>query len=172
MRNRTKRGFTLVEILIVVVILGILAAIVIPQFSQASTDSKVSSLQSNLQTIRSQIALYKIQHNDTTPCTIAGAYAFDEDVFTDQMTGFTGLDGTCYATKALAEAGSSDGKAYGPYLQVGVPANPFVGGNPATLLGANGAANAADWVYISDGSTWDFHANPDSTAQSALHIAY
>ena len=40
---RKNKGFTLVEILIVVVILGILAAIVIPQFSDASTQSKVSS---------------------------------------------------------------------------------------------------------------------------------
>ncbi len=67
MRTKRNDGFTLVEILIVVVILGILAAIVIPQFSQASTDAKTSSLASNLQTIRSQIALYKIQNDDVPP---------------------------------------------------------------------------------------------------------
>ena len=44
---RNNKGFTLVEILIVVVILGILAAIVIPQFTDASTQSKVSSCQSS-----------------------------------------------------------------------------------------------------------------------------
>ena len=64
---KAKSGFTLVEILIVVVILGILAAIVIPQFTSASTEAKESSLVSNLQTIRSQIELYKIQHNDILP---------------------------------------------------------------------------------------------------------
>ena len=48
---RANRGFTLVEILIVVVILGILAAIVIPQFTEASTEAKLSSLCSDLQTI-------------------------------------------------------------------------------------------------------------------------
>ena len=64
---RKHKGFTLVEILIVVVILGILAAIVIPQFSDASTQSKVSSCLSSLQSLRSQIELYKIQHNDTPP---------------------------------------------------------------------------------------------------------
>jgi len=57
---KAKSGFTLVEILIVVVILGILAAIVIPQFTDASTEAKESALKSDLQTMRSQIELYKI----------------------------------------------------------------------------------------------------------------
>lgn len=154
--KRARKGFTLVEILIVVVILGILAAIVIPQFSQASTDSKVSSLQSNLQTIRSQIALYKIQHNDETP-TLAD--------FADQMTLFTDIDGNTNNTK-------TDVFKYGPYLQVGVPSNPFVGGNPATIVAADAGAGGADWVYDTDGSTWDFRANSDTSADSADHILY
>jgi len=68
---RAKSGFTLVEILIVVVILGILAAIVIPQFTNASTEAKDSSLRSDLQMLRSQIELYKIQHNDQMPSDAA-----------------------------------------------------------------------------------------------------
>jgi prepilin-type N-terminal cleavage/methylation domain-containing protein len=44
-RNR-KSGFTLVEILIVVIILGILAAIVIPQFTNASEDARRNSMTS------------------------------------------------------------------------------------------------------------------------------
>ncbi|MHC5022322.1 MAG: type II secretion system protein [Planctomycetota bacterium] len=64
MRTRTlKRGFTLIEILIVVVILGILAAIVIPQFSDASDDAAANSAQSTLATIRSQIELYRFKEN-------------------------------------------------------------------------------------------------------------
>jgi len=133
--KRARKGFTLVEILIVVVILGILAAIVIPQFSQASTDAKLSSLQSNLQSIRSAIALYKIQHNDTVPA------AAD---FNDAMLEKTLLDGTVDA------AGE-----YGPYLQVGVPNNPFTNGN----------AIGTDWLYApadtnADGTldSWDFTA--------------
>ena len=43
-----KSGFTLIEILIVVIILGILAAIVIPQFSNASNDARKSSLASTV----------------------------------------------------------------------------------------------------------------------------
>src|SRR3954466_8236755 len=67
--KRNSRGFTLVEILIVVIILGILAAIVIPQFTNASNDARKSSVASTLQTLRGQIELFKIQHADTAPPT-------------------------------------------------------------------------------------------------------
>ena len=66
-RRTAARGFTLVEILIVVIILGILAAIVIPQFTNASTEARSSNVLSQLQTMRSQIELYKLQHNDVPP---------------------------------------------------------------------------------------------------------
>lgn len=75
MRTKRNSGFTLVEILIVVVILGILAAIVIPQFSQASSDANRANCQSNLQTLRSQVALYRIQNGDADPdCSSAAGF--------------------------------------------------------------------------------------------------
>ena len=60
--KRVRQAFTLIEILIVVVILGILAAIVIPQFTDASQEAMRSSLQTQLQTIRSQIELHNVQN--------------------------------------------------------------------------------------------------------------
>ena len=66
LRNRMRRAFTLIEILIVVVILGILAAIVIPQFTDASQEAMRSNLSSQLQTVRSQIELHDVQ-NPLTP---------------------------------------------------------------------------------------------------------
>src|SRR5688500_18335603 len=70
-RTKTRPGFTLIEILIVVAILGILAAIVVPQFSGATRDAKRSGLTSMVQSLRTQIELYRLQHNDRLPNLVA-----------------------------------------------------------------------------------------------------
>ncbi len=67
MRKSRNQGFTLVEILIVVVILGILAAIVVPQFTNASQEALKSSLRTQLQTVSSQIELYRVQNAGQLP---------------------------------------------------------------------------------------------------------
>ena len=123
---RNKKGFTLVEILIVVVILGILAAIVIPQFSDASTQSKLSSSRTSLASLRSQIQLYKIQHNDAPP-TLLG--------FVAQMTAET-------EPVAAGTAGDSSGNEVGPYIQM-VPFNPW---NQSQSVAAADATTVG-WVY-------------------------
>jgi general secretion pathway protein G len=104
-RQRATQAFTLVEILIVVVILGILAAIVIPQFTSASQSAEASSLASQLQTLRSQIELYQVQHGGTYPVA----------------------DGSIDWT-ALTEKG---GDGYGPYLQE-KPTHGLSGVDPAS----------------------------------------
>jgi general secretion pathway protein G len=101
---KARSGFTLVEILIVVIILGILAAIVIPQFSDASTQARESSLRSDLQTMRSQIELYDIQHLDNLP----GA---GTATFVQAMTGQTDVAGAV-------------GTGFGPYV-LAIPTNPI-----------------------------------------------
>ncbi|MBL1218012.1 MAG: prepilin-type N-terminal cleavage/methylation domain-containing protein [Planctomycetes bacterium] len=95
------RAFTLVEILIVVVILGILAAIVIPQFTNASEEANASSTKSQLQTIRSQIELYRVKNQGDLPVTsglldwslmITGKYLQQEPI--NPMTGSSTVSDT------------------------------------------------------------------------------
>lgn len=107
------KGFTLVEILIVVIILGILAAIVIPQFTEASNDARESALASDLQTVRSQLELYKVQHLERYPNIAADGVTLDNANFIARLTGRTLLTGE------LNLAGP-----FGPYLQK-FPSNPW-----------------------------------------------
>ena len=128
---KAQSGFTLVEILIVVVILGILAAIVIPQFTSASTEAKESSLVSDLQAMRSQIELYKIHHNDNLPGTYTGVD------FTAAMTSKTNQDG---------EVGTTALHRFGPYMR-SIPINPFNDLNTVELDGTAGD-DSHGWNFV------------------------
>src|SRR5438045_1485983 len=148
-RTRSARqGFTLIEILIVVIILGILAAIVIPQFSSASSDARKACLQSTVQTLRSQIALYKLQHGDTLP----------------DLTANSGSNWT-----VLTSTSTFNGVTVGPYMQ-STPSNSLTNGSVVkngTYAGT--AVTGADYVYDynsgnGSGNIW----GATSTATGAL----
>jgi general secretion pathway protein G len=142
---KAKSGFTLVEILIVVVILGILAAIVIPQFTEASTEAKTSALCTDLQSMRSQIELYKIQHNDQLPSSAAVGF----------ITALTGQ------TDQYGAAGTD----FGPYLQQ-IPKNQFVSPeanqDDITVEAGTGSLGGGDVGWHFDTSTGQFHADDDA----------
>jgi len=84
MRTRVSKAFTLVEILIVVVILGILAAIVIPQFTNASQEAQIGNVQTQLQTMRSQIELFRVRNNGNPPALVGTGAAAFADLITRQ----------------------------------------------------------------------------------------
>jgi general secretion pathway protein G len=67
-----SRGFTLVEILIVVVILGILAAVAVPQFSAATDDARVVATKDQLEKVRKALSVYFVQQNGAYPVVTAG----------------------------------------------------------------------------------------------------
>jgi len=158
-RKMVAKGFTLVEILIVVVILGILAAIVIPQFTNASESAKASSLVSQLQTLRSQIELYRNQHGDLYPTTNgdpASAWVWTK------MTLITDETGKTYATKAAADAAGV--QSYGPYLQKSSQ-NPFTA-DPNKDFVSNAAGAAVGWVW--DSSTRQMTASMSTAKYDEL----
>lgn len=133
-----NNGFTLVELLIVVIILAILAAIVVPQFSASTDDAKRASLQSTLAGIRSAIDLYYQQHgaypgeNDATggAACVAGTAGIGDastaaeraEAFIDQLTKYTAANGTSCSQQ------NAGAYSLGPYLKKPtLPNDPFTG---------------------------------------------
>jgi prepilin-type N-terminal cleavage/methylation domain-containing protein len=118
--RRGEPGFTLVELLIVVIILAILAAIVVPQFVASTDDAKLAALDSNLRNFRSAIALYNQQHGEYPAANGDGTNAANtEAAFIAQLTTFTDEDGAASATKTATAI-------YGPYLtRSSMPADPI-----------------------------------------------
>jgi general secretion pathway protein G len=133
-------AFTLVEILIVLVILGILATIVVPQFSNATHQARENTLRDDLRYLRSQVGVFKAQHRDIAP----GIGSAD---FVLQMTLPTDEAGNTNATPTPVFK-------YGPYL-LRMPANPI--SNLDTIK----ISAAADLTTVIDDTTgWIY--NPDS----------
>ena len=124
--NASKyRGFSLIELLIIVSIIGILAAIVIPTFSNANETAKAGALSSQINTVKKALILYKTDHNDTYPT--------DAQLITNQwqvLTNSTDIDG------------ATSGSDYGPYFQK-PPFNAFMDSNVVA------ADDSAAWQYNS-----------------------
>ena len=166
-----RRGFTLVELLIVVIILAVLAAIVIPQFNSATTDTQEAALDANLAAMRNAIELYKAQHASypgdkastgaTCAAGTAGTGAADTaQAFVDQLTLYTNAAG-----QACTQGGGAF--KYGPYVRRGIPNEPINqrGSTAAqitvTATGAPIAPSAATggWAYDSVSGQFVMNSN-------------
>jgi len=118
--KKRRSGFTLVEILIVVVIMAVLAAAVIPQFTSSTEDAKRSTAQFNIGSIRSVIQTYRAHHDGGNPGTATGT------TLLTSLTKKSNKDGSIPAD------GSGE---FGPYL-VEIPDNPFTSDATVTDVAA------------------------------------
>jgi general secretion pathway protein G len=134
MSAKRSAGFTLIEILIVVVIMAVLAATIIPQFSSSTNDAKTSTLQFNLHTLRSQIELYKLDHSGAVPSLTNSALP--------QLTSSTDSSGNVGA--------SGPSFPHGPYIQGNMPNNPFDGHNvviATAVFPPTATTSDGGWLY-------------------------
>jgi len=76
MKRMLQKGFTLIELVVVIVILGILAAVAIPQFTDLSTAAKVAVGQAACGALQSTAVLLFASNRAASPiATITGATA-------------------------------------------------------------------------------------------------
>jgi general secretion pathway protein G len=116
-----RKGFTLIEVLIVIVVIAILAAIVVPRLLGAGREAREASLRAHLQEVRNAVGLFQAQCGDY-PAALADIMAT-----TAPATGANGV--------AINVADFR-----GPYLTTAdgaLPKNPITGAN---VVGT-------DWVY-------------------------
>lgn len=156
---RNVKGFTLVELLVVAVVLAIFAAIVVPQFASTTDEAKLSALKSDLSGIRSAIDLYRQQHSSFPGATAAtgatcpnsgtaGTGAINTAAaLVSQLTMYTDITGKACST-------TSTTFKYGPYVKAEtLPANALTGNATIAMVGTGNlimvgtSAPGAGWKY-------------------------
>ncbi|MFV9567626.1 competence type IV pilus major pilin ComGC [Thermoanaerobacter mathranii] len=65
--NKDERGFTLIELIVVIAILGILAAIAVPRVTTSLSNARVKADEANVKILQNAIERYYVEHNQTYP---------------------------------------------------------------------------------------------------------
>lgn len=151
-RNRStkRRGFSLLEVVIVVAIIAILAAIGIPRMSRGAKGASDSALTGDLATLRNAIDLYAAEHGGIFP-TITDC--------NDQLTQYTDLSGNVNPTKTTAYI-------YGPYMR-SIPPLPVGDKKGSNGVGGAGDATKASVGWIYDNADGTIHANTTTEVDEA-----
>ena len=128
-RPTAKAGFSLVELIIVIVIVGVVAAIAVPRFSGASQSAVDGAVAADLETLRKAIDVYQCEHMGRYP---------ELARFAEQLTQYTDVNGNVSPTRGGAYT-------YGPYIRALPPLR--VGPNRGCTGVADTAGSNVGWVY-------------------------
>ncbi len=147
-KNNTKTGFSLVEILIVVCVLGILAAIVVPHYTNATTKANEAAAKTMLQTLREQIEIYTLKHNNVPPGYINGFGSEPLGVnMLMQFKHYTNIQSEWNSTKSAEYC-------YGPYIKK-FSVNPF--NDKWNVYVIETDPGSGDWPGASDTYGWLYY---------------
>jgi prepilin-type N-terminal cleavage/methylation domain-containing protein len=155
-RLRHQPGFTLMEILIVVVLLAIFAMAVIPQIVSSTEDVRLQTMNRTLQKLRKAIELYHVEHNGKYPGQTKAADGKSNsnkgeaaESATLQLVLYTDINGQVSLVKNAQFR-------YGPYMNVEPSAkNPFMDGEAASSTVVVDTTDVTE--RIADGTTgWKY----------------
>jgi len=144
LRTRRVSGFTLVEMMIVIAILGLLAAVAIPQFTSSKDEGKVAATVSSLSILRTAVDTYWSQHDD----------------FPGQGSSTEFAEQICKNTNKAGEIGKGKGFGYGPYVRKGeLPMNPLNGANDIKIVNKMPSKPSGNQAWIYDRKTGEIRCN-------------
>lgn len=157
-----RSGVSAIELVLVVVILGLLAALAIPRFSRAGQSSAEAEVRERLMILRTAIELYHRDHGDY-PCRGTNSAESGDSANEGESPELSCFPAqlTKYTSKAGSVSDRREGPfLFGPYLRGGVPASPLTKADDtrARVLVVFGATEPgfqrefqhADWVYNCD----------------------
>ena len=145
-------GFTLLELVLVIVIIGTIAAIAIPRLSRGAAGASDAALQGSLAVLRKAIDLYATEHGGTLP-TEAGVE--------DQLLKYSDALGNTQDTRNATYI-------YGPYL-ANLPALP-VGTRKGNTHIADKNGDGVGWIY--EQNTGDIRANTKGGEKDDANVKY
>lgn len=143
-------AFSLVELVIVVMIIGIVSAIAVPRISQASNRAASAALESNLSTVRKVIDVYYAEHQ-RYPGYDVNTFGPSQTAFIAQLVQYSDAIGNTNQT-------SSSTFKYGPYIRKPFPKNPFNNLKAVYVKANPGNSNPSgdDYGWVAVLSTGDF----------------
>ena len=163
----SKKAFTLVELMLVITILGILGALVLPTFQGHIIQAKETAAKDNLKVIRTQIEIYKMNHDGIPPGYINGSEA-PTALLALQFTATTTITGA--VSPSTIQAGAY---VNGPYIKK-LPENPYNKLSTiayvaqATAFSAAVDGTSSGWLYKKE--TAEFKLNYTGTDSSGTNF--